>query len=132
MNKNTSQQIKRFLICGGAAAGTDFITYQIFLNFVTYSIAKAISFICGAGVAYFANKFYTFEKPDKCYKEAARFTALYITTFFVNVGSNKLALLFISESKLLGFIIATIITMICNFIGQKWFVFRAHNKLEKI
>lgn len=132
MNQNTTKQIKRFLVCGGAAAFTDFVTYQIFLTFVSYSPAKAMSFICGAIVAYFANKYYTFEKPKKSYGEIGRFTALYITTFFVNVGSNKLALLFVSKSTFLCFIIATIITMTCNFIGQKWFVFRSSEVLEKI
>ena len=118
------KQMARFLICGGSAALTDFAAYYLFLQFMTYSPAKALSFVCGAVVAYFANKHFTFEQPNRNYGEAARFTVLYITTFGVNVGSNKAALMVLGDYTLVCFVIATGLTTVCNFIGQKFFVFR--------
>lgn len=114
----------RFLVCGGSAALTDFVTYYLFLLFISYSPAKALSFICGAIVAYFANKYFTFEQVGRSYSEAGRFAMLYITTFAINVGTNKAALMVLGNYTLVCFLIATGITTVCNFIGQKFFVFR--------
>lgn len=130
MNQQTIKQIKRFILCGGAAALTDFLTYYLYLQFTTNSPAKALSFISGAIVAYFANKFYTFEQRQRSYSEVIRFSILYFITFFVNVGSNKLSLILLSKifderlNTFFSFVIATFITMCCNFVGQKFFVFK--------
>ncbi|HCR86376.1 MAG TPA: GtrA family protein [Alphaproteobacteria bacterium] len=131
MNQQTKKQIKRFIICGGSAAITDFLTYYLFLELFTPSPSKALSFICGAVVAYFSNKFYTFEQKQRSYYEMLRFGLLYLLTFFVNVGSNKLSLYLLAEllseaqAVFFSFVIATFITMCCNFIGQKFFVFKS-------
>ena len=130
MNQQTIKQIKRFIICGGSAAVTDFLTYYLFLQFFTPSPSKALSFICGAIVAYFSNKFYTFEQNQRSYIEMLRFSSLYFLTFFVNVGSNKLSIYLLGgvlsekQAVFFSFVIATLITMCCNFIGQKFFVFK--------
>lgn len=118
------KQIKRFLVAGGCAAATDATTYFMLITLFPYSLAKALAFIAGSGVAYGINKYYTFGQHKKSYTEVLRFCILYSTTFCVNVITNKMVLLITSHKVFLSFVIATIITMCCNFIGQKFFVFR--------
>lgn len=124
LNRLLTRQVKRFLICGSAAALTDMGTYYLFLMGMTPSPAKALSFICGAFIAYLGNKYFTFEQPVTCYREFSRFSALYLTTFMINVGTNKLSLLLFPGAVFLSFLIATFVTMVCNFLGQKFLVFR--------
>lgn len=123
ISEKNYHQIVFFLICGGVAALTDLIAYYLYLTFLSPSPAKGLSFITGATVAYFANKYLTFKQKRKSKSEAGRFVILYFTTFFVNVGTNKVFLI-LTEHKFASLIMATGFTMCCNFIGQKFFVFR--------
>jgi len=119
------KELRRFLIAGLTAVGTDFITYYIILNFLHRDIntAKTLSFILGTVVAFVVNKYWTFERYEKSYKQIFQFTILYSTTLFVNVMLNRLVI-DLSELFLLAFIIATGASTMLNFAGQKWWVFK--------
>jgi putative flippase GtrA len=117
------KELKRFLIAGFSAVGTDFITYYIMLNFLHHDIAKILSFILGTIVAFVINKYWTFERYKKNYKQIFQFAILYSTTLFVNVIINRLVLDF-AEFVFLAFLIATGASTILNFAGQKWWVFK--------
>lgn len=120
-------QVFRFLLSGGAAVFTDFSVYYALLVVMENSPAKAISFICGAVVAYVLNKYYTFGKKKLCPYEMWRFSLLYFVTFFVNVFANKLTLFVFPQFTFLAFCAATTLSTVCNFIGQKFFVFARHS-----
>lgn len=122
MNK-IKKELKRFLIAGLSAVGTDLITYYIMLNFLHHDIAKTISFLLGTIVAFVINKYWTFEKHEKSYKEMWQFAVLYATTLGANVLTNRFVL-DSTEIVLLAFLIATGVSTVLNFIGQKWWVFR--------
>ena len=122
MNK-FKKELKRFLIAGLTAVGTDFITYYVILNFLHHDIAKTLSFILGTVVAFVVNKYWTFERYEKNYKQIFQFTILYSATLFVNVMVNRLVLDY-AELVFLAFIIATGASTILNFAGQKWWVFK--------
>ncbi len=122
MNK-LKKELKRFLIAGFSAVGTDFITYYIMLNFLHHDIAKILSFILGTIVAFVINKYWTFERYKKNYKQIFQFAILYSTTLFVNVIINRLVLDF-AGFVFLAFLIATGASTILNFAGQKWWVFK--------
>ena len=124
MNK-LKKELRRFLIAGLSAVGPEFITYYIMLNFLhlDIDIAKTLSFILGTVVAFVVNKYWTFERYEKSYKQIFQFTILYSTTLFVNVMVNRLALDF-AELFFLAFLIATGASTILNFVGQKWWVFK--------
>ena len=124
MNK-LKNELRRFLIAGSSAVGTDFITYYIILNFLhlDIDIAKTFSFILGTVVAFVVNKYWTFERYEKSYKQIFQFTILYSTTLFVNVTVNRLVLDF-AELFFLAFLIATGASTTLNFAGQKWWVFK--------
>jgi putative flippase GtrA len=117
------KELKRFLIAGLNSVGTDFITYYIMLNFLHHDIAKILSFIFGTIVAFVINKYWTFERHKKSYKQIFQFIILYSVTLFVNVMINRSVLDF-TELVFLAFLIATGASTILNFAGQKWWVFK--------
>ncbi len=122
MNK-LKKELKRFLIAGSSAVATDFVAYYIILNFLYHDIAKILSFILGTIVAFVVNKYWTFERYEKNYKQIFQFTIFYSATLFVNVMINRLVLDF-TELVFLAFLIATGASTILNFVGQKWWVFK--------
>lgn len=121
--KKINKEIKRFVIAGFAAVGTDLVTYYIMLNFFKYDIAKMLSFILGSIVAFMINKYWTFEKYKKSYKQIVQFAILYIVTLAVNIIINHFTLNFF-EIIFLAFLIATGASTILNFLGQKFWVFK--------
>ena len=118
-----NRELKRFLLAGFSAVGTDLGTYYLLLNLMPHNIAKAISFLLGTIVAYVINKYWTFEKNEKSYIEIIKFSILYSITLGTNVLTNKLVL--DNTGKLIqAFIVATSISTVLNFIGQKFWVFK--------
>lgn len=117
------KELKRFLVAGVSAVGTDLVTYYMLLNFFNADIAKAISFLLGTIVAFIINKYWTFEKHEKSYKEIVKFGLLYSATLGANVMTNKIVLDMFSIT-ILAFLIATGVSTVLNFIGQKGWVFR--------
>ena len=121
------KELLRFLLAGFGAVGTDLLIYYMLLNFLTPNISKGISFICGTFVAYFINKYWTFEKKGKSYREIIKFATLYSITLGLNILTNELVMNSI-KIVLIAFIIATAVSTVVNFIGQKWWVFRKEKK----
>ena len=117
------KELRRFLVAGLSAVGADLVTYYILLNFFNADIAKAVSFLLGTIVAFVINKYWTFEKHEKSYNEIVKFGLLYSATLVANVMTNKIVLDMFSIT-ILAFLIATGVSTVLNFIGQKWLVFR--------
>ena len=116
------RELNKFLFAGLAAVGTDLLVYYLLLNLLSTEMSKGISFIIGSVVAFVINKYWTFEKPEKSYKEMIRFGVLYLTTLGLNVMTNKIVLDY-TDIVLVSFIVATGISTILNFVGQKLLVF---------
>jgi len=117
------KELKRFLIVGFTGVGIDLTVYYILLNFLSTDVAKGISFVVGATVAFILNKYWTFEKHEKSYKEVLKFSILYAVTLGVNILTNKIVLE-MTEIVFLAFLVATGVSTVLNFIGQKWWVFK--------
>jgi len=117
------KELKRFLVAGLSAVGTDLASYYLLLNFLSHDVAKGISFLLGTIVAYIINKYWTFEKHEKSYKEILKFGILYSVTLGANVMTNKIVFE-MTEIVFLSFFIATGVSTVLNFIGQKWWVFK--------
>ncbi|UKJ08243.1 GtrA family protein [Solitalea lacus] len=117
------KELKRFLVAGLSAVGTDLFMYYIFLNFFSIGLSKAISFLLGTIVAYLINKYWTFEKNQKSLKEIFQFAILYSCTLGVNVMTNKIVL-DNTQIVFIAFFVATGFSTVLNFIGQKFWVFK--------
>ena len=119
------KEIRRFLVAGVGAVGTDLCLYYILCNFLSHDIAKSISFISGTVVAYVINKYWTFESYTHSYIELLKFILLYSLTLGANVLTNKYMLVASVGNTLLAFLLATGVSTVLNFIGQKWWVFNS-------
>ena len=117
------RELNKFLVAGLSAVGTDLLVYYLLLNFLSSEVSKGISFLTGSVVAFIINKFWTFKKPKKSYKEMIQFGALYSITLGLNVMINKIVLDYTSL-VLFSFLIATGVSTVLNFVGQKWWVFK--------
>ena len=122
MNK-VKKELKRFLVVGISAVTIDLTTYYLLLDFLSHDIAKAISFLLGTIFAFVINKYWTFEKHKKSYTEVFQFGVLYSVTLGFNVLTNKMVI-DNTQMVFLAFLIATGVSTVLNFIGQKWWVFR--------
>ena len=123
MSKIKVKEVLRFLVGGGTAVIVDFCIYRLLL-FLSWNmdVAKMISFICGAGVGFIINKFWTFERKQFAIKEILKYVALYICTGVINAIVNR-SVLSIVNIQILGFLVATGVSTILNFFGQKYIVF---------
>ena len=117
------KELLRFLIAGFSAVGTDMVTYYLLLKILDPDLSKGISFLLGTIVAFFINKYWTFERTEKSMGEVIKFGVLYGLTFWANVLTNKL-ILDQTQIVIVAFIIATGVSTVLNFVGQKWWVFK--------
>lgn len=125
MNKYTikKKEVLRFLVGGGSAVITDYVVYRILLQLeVEISISKAVSFIIGSIVGFIINKLWTFESKLFSKMEIVRYISLYSITAFINAAVNSIVL-YLVDIQLIGFLCATGVSTILNFLGQKYFVF---------
>ena len=123
MSRIKIKEVLRFLVGGGTAVVVDFCIYRLLLLFSwNMDIAKMISFICGAGVGFIINKFWTFERKQFVIKEVLKYVALYTCTGVINAIVNRCTLNIINI-QIIGFLVATGVSTVLNFLGQKYVVF---------
>ncbi len=117
------KQFIRFFVSGVTAVAIDMGIYYLLKERLDYNIAKGVSFLSGTIVAYILNKFWTFEEKKYSSVELIKFFTLYSLTLFINIYVNHLTLnLF--QSVLFAFLIATGVSTVLNFVGQKFWVFK--------
>lgn len=118
------KELVRFLFGGGSAVLVDFAAYHLLMRLgMGRDLAKGASFFCGAAVGFVINKLWTFESRGFSKGEIARYAILYSCTSVVNSLVNRAALSLLSV-EILGFLCATGVSTVLNFLGQKYFVFR--------
>lgn len=123
MSRIKIKEVLRFLVGGGTAVVVDFCIYRLLLLFSwNMDIAKMISFICGAGVGFIINKFWTFERKRFVIKEVLKYVVLYTCTGVINAIVNRCTLSIINI-QIVGFLVATGVSTVLNFLGQKYVVF---------
>ena len=123
-------QLGRFVLIGAFCALVDFGVYQLLLHLGLWvHLAKAVSFIAGTTTAYFLNRRFTFAAGrNDGVAQAGGFVLLYTVTFFVNVGTNALALALLPQFRWeipLAWAAAQGTATTINFIMLRTVVFRA-------
>lgn len=118
------KELMRFLLGGGSAVVVDFATYHFFIWLgIGRDLAKGISFFCGAAVGFIINKLWTFESKGISKGEIIRYVILYSCTSIINALTNRLVFILLPV-EIVGFLCATGVSTVLNFLGQKYFVFR--------
>ena len=118
-------EIYKFILIGICSVLIDFIFYFLFIYFHIFdpNISKKISFILGAIFAFYANRDYVFRVIKKNYFQYFGFATLYFISFMANSYVHDVVLIK-SKVLMIAFLIATIVSTIINYIGQKFLIFR--------
>ncbi len=129
-SKTRIQEIQRFLVGGGSAVIADYVVYQLLLSAGwTLTLAKSVSYVCGAAIGFVINKLWTFESRGYAGTEIVKYAVLYAVSAFVNAAVNK-GVVRIVRYEIAGFICATGVSTVMNFFGQKFMVFRKRERTE--
>lgn len=118
-------ELGRFGVVGGSAVLTDFAVYFALINLtrMPVGIAKAISFIAGAALAFVFNRVFVFRSDGAARKQVVPFALLYLVSLGLNNAVNT-ALLAWGLAKVLAWFFATGASTVSNFVGMKFIVFR--------
>ena len=123
------KEIGCFFIVGLLAVTLDLIVYRFLflMNILNIENAKAMGFILGSLFAFIANKTWTFEQKTFDWFQLVKFSIQYSLSCSVNVWINTTLLYSLNGgfTVFIAFILATGVSTIMNFIGMKWFVFKA-------
>ena len=133
IDKKNFLEAYRFLVVGLCSVSIDFIFYYLFIYFDIFdpNNAKRLSFVTGAIFAFFANRSYVFRVSEKKVSQFILFCLLYLCSFIMNSLMHDYVYL-ITQITLISFFMATAVSTITNFLGQKFIIFRnKNNKKEK-
>lgn len=144
------KQITKFFIIGLSAVLVDLIVYYILSDFLAIhtDISKAAGFLIGSVYTYYLNKMWTWRYTERTdHGIIGRFALIYAISFVFNVLINRyslnilpdflvsatitredgtqFSLLALKGGKFLAFFFATVFSAVFNFIGQKFWVFKA-------
>lgn len=127
MKKWFEIEIVRYIISGMSAVFTDFVSYILLYELlnINASISKGTSYILGAFLAFIMNKLWTFEtaKSHKTHIALIKFTILYGFSFTLNILINAVVLE-LTAFTLFAFALATCTSIVVNYLGQKFWVFK--------
>lgn len=126
INHLPENELFRYIIVGGGAVLIDFLVYLLltYFNIMEASWAKRVSFITGGVWSFIANKLFTFRKMELRISEPLLFVFVYAIGFAMNTVVHDWVLRLYSL-KVAAFLMATSISVIWNYIGQKLIVFRS-------
>lgn len=130
------RELRCFIAIGILATLTDFTIYTfLHARFAyPYSVAKALSSVMGTLFNYTLSKSITFKQHKRSGTEVLRFASLYGISLTANVTVNSLSIIVLSHFLasilfpqaiiILAFLMATSVSTVLNFLGQKFWVFR--------
>jgi len=121
-----AKQGSLYVFAGLLTCGVDFSFYNLLLALaMPADLCKGVSFILAIVVSFYLNRTLVF-KYRGTDNRFERFLILAMTNLITNVGINKLSLVILGSERIhTCFIIATVVTVICSFLGQKFWVFRS-------
>ena len=128
MTNNLSYQFSRFLIGGIFAVTLDWTTFFLLFTFGHFepSISKAFGFIVGTIFAFFYNGRISFGS-NLSKTKFLRHISLYMFSMIVNIAvfdfAFKTTPSFLGSNSLVSLSLATLISMILNFLGMRNWVF---------
>lgn len=132
-------QVAKFVAVGGFNTFLDWSVLNLLMFWTGYSddwrvsLFKGISFVVANFSAYFWNKYWTFQSEKKSdSKEITSFIFVSVCGFLINNGIFSLIIFAFKGTGLvtpellanLGALLATMVSLVWNFVGYKVFVFK--------
>jgi putative flippase GtrA len=123
IDMKVGKEITRFAIAGIIAGATDFGIYYFLIHFLSFSLAKGISFACAGIVSYLFNKYWIFQyNRSSSYPEMGRYMLINFLALGINVVTNQSILNLWPGAVFLALIIASVLTGFFTFVCFKWWV----------
>jgi len=121
--KELFKQFSKYSIIGFGSVIIDYSTYKLFIffEFLTPSYSKIFSFIIGAIWSFYFNKKITFKSKNKNLLRIILFICLSFVSLFFNSFTHDYFYFYYSNN--ISFLIATIVSVVINFLGLKYIVF---------
>ena len=117
------KEVAMYIIIGVLSVATDYGSYLFLANILPTEYAKTISYVCGMVVGFLCNRTFTFKSNNKVHHDALRFTVLYMGSLLLNVLTNELLLYIFPSFVTIAFLVATSLSVIANYVGQKFWVY---------
>lgn len=134
-------QAHKFAVVGCFSAGIDYMVYRTLTSaFIGLDpeLAKAISFMAGSINSFLGHKSFTFKSTKKIRTTLVNYYALYIISLGVNVITHSEMLEYLTKTGIpfaetLAFLIAAGFSVVINFLGLKFIVFKSpkHSNANK-
>ena len=124
MEKSLKKEVFNYIIIGFFIVFIDFISYHFYYSSLSLdsSNSKRLSYITGAIISFFLNKKITFKSSKKNLSEPISFLIIYFLSFVSNSLTHDFLLNYFSGNY--PFYISTLVSIIINYLGQKFIVFR--------
>ena len=118
------RQLMSYSMIGIISLLIDIIVYVLLSDvfLISKSLSKIISFILASVNSFLGNKIFTFKHKSYNFLEPMKFILLYAVSLIVNSSMHDFFLNVFDG--FLPFIIASIVSITINFIGQKLWVFK--------
>lgn len=128
MKNKLQKELLSYIIVGVFAVLIDFLFYKIFSDIflIDISISKRLSFILGSIWSFIFNKFVTFQSFERKLSQVFLFVIVYFISFISNSLCHDFLLNFMSGNN--PFYISTVLSIIINYLGQKFVVFKKKSK----
>ena len=122
------KELFSYIIVGTFAVLIDFLFYKIFSDIflIDLSVSKRLSFVLGSIWSFIFNKFVTFQSFERKLSQVFLFVIVYFISFIFNSLSHDFLLNFMSGNN--PFYISTVISILMNYLGQKFIVFKKKSK----
>tara|TARA_B100000214_G_C23779462_1_gene540652 strand:+ start:61 stop:477 length:417 start_codon:yes stop_codon:yes gene_type:complete len=129
-SSNIRIQFIKYSLIGIVSLLIDFGIYIFAQSIISLSPsnAKIVSFITASINSFIMNKRITFNSKGLSFTQPIRFAILYIISLFFNSVTHDFVLKY--STDYLPFISATVISVLINFTGQKYWVFRKKNDVN--
>ena len=120
----SSKELQLFLVVGLLTVLLDYFIYSslAFFFYFSISLSKATGFIAGTMFSYVMNSKFTFGNNKFKKGSVLKFIIIYGASLILNVLSNN-TLLFLYDSVIFAYLIATSLSASWNFLGMKFYVF---------
>lgn len=124
INDSNKKELIYYILIGILVVLVDYISYHFFYKIfsIDFSNSKRLSYLTGALLSFILNKRITFKSHEKKISEPVLFSILYFLSFVLNSATHDALLNHFSGNY--PFIIATLVSVILNYIGQKFIVFK--------
>ena len=126
----SNNQLIFFFVAGSSAVFVDYFFYKLTLDFLGLFLSKIFGFYLGVLMSFLINSSYTFKKKAKKFLSSIylyKYLIVLTISMSINVLTNYLILKnfsLVAKINFIAFLMATIFSMIFNFITLKFIVFR--------